>query len=65
MDALQKQFESMFCPPLDSALVAAIVSDENNVNECFNILSSLAEEANSFLDAERENFGESEFSENC
>ncbi|CAG8605995.1 9750_t:CDS:2, partial [Cetraspora pellucida] len=55
----------MFCPPLDSALVAAIVSDENNVNECFNILSSLAEEANSFLDAERENFGESEFSENC
>ncbi|CAG8527346.1 15767_t:CDS:2 [Racocetra persica] len=55
----------MFCPPLDSALVAAIVSDENDVNECFNILSSLAEEANSFLDAERENFGESEFSENC
>ncbi|GES92636.1 SMR domain-containing protein [Rhizophagus clarus] len=52
MGSLQWNLEQLFCPPIDSTLIAAIVNDNPDFDACFEILSSLAEEANSVLDAE-------------
>ncbi|CAJ0842134.1 1140_t:CDS:2 [Entrophospora sp. SA101] len=59
----------MYCPPLDSTLVAEIVAenvnDESDINTCIDILNSLAEGATLVLDSEQRGYGESElFSEN-
>ncbi|CAG8699050.1 2801_t:CDS:2, partial [Acaulospora morrowiae] len=51
---------SLFCPPLDSALVAVIVRDYKDFNVCIDILNTLAKEANHVLESEHE----SELSEN-
>ncbi|CAG8724459.1 3065_t:CDS:2, partial [Acaulospora morrowiae] len=51
---------SIFCPPLDSALVAVIVRDYKDFNACIDILNTLAKEANHVLESEHE----SELSEN-
>ncbi|KAG9295751.1 hypothetical protein G9A89_008979 [Geosiphon pyriformis] len=57
MDTLQRKLEDLFCPPLDSALVAAIIGDVQDFNACVEILNHLAKEANLELDAERFAFG--------
>ncbi|CAG8568331.1 1967_t:CDS:2 [Diversispora eburnea] len=66
LNSFQKKatLESLFCPPLDSALIAVISNDYDDINECYEVLDSLAKEANPVLDSER--VCESEiFSENA
>ncbi|RIA97064.1 hypothetical protein C1645_323011 [Glomus cerebriforme] len=49
---MPKSPNQIFCPTLDSTLIAAIINDYPDFDTCFDILNSLAEEANSVLDAE-------------
>ncbi|RGB33318.1 hypothetical protein C1646_189799 [Rhizophagus diaphanus] len=54
MASLQGKLEQLFCPSIDSTLIAAIVGDHPDFESCFEILSSLAEEADAERDFENE-----------
>ncbi|RHZ75244.1 hypothetical protein Glove_216g87 [Diversispora epigaea] len=49
----KKALESLFCPPLDSALVTLLSNEHGDFDECFEVLDSLAKAANHVLDSER------------
>ncbi|KAL1920694.1 uncharacterized protein VTP21DRAFT_1071 [Calcarisporiella thermophila] len=52
-DDIQARLEKIFCPPLDSSLIAAIWNDTHDFEASVSTLNQLVAEANAGLDAEQ------------